>query len=221
MAKKVLTHTFYEPLCDASNMAVTINPGDGNLVIDSLAGGETVLASGTLEYLENKGLPTQSVDTSKGQAIFSLKANGGQPWLRLPWSACNGATEWHIHLNPSVTYDLKAHSDGGNIRLDLNEMTLSRVAAETGGGNINLALPSKGKTLDVTAKSGAGNVSVQLPGDVAARIHATTGLGKVVVDARFQQTGKDTYQSPDYDHAANKAEIKLSSGAGNVSVTAK
>ena len=221
MAKKVLTHTFTEPLCGASTMEVTIDPGDGNLIIDSLAGSETALASGTLEYLENKGLPTRSVDTSKSQATLSLKASGGQPWLRLPWSACNGATEWHIHLNPSVTYDLKAHSDGGNIQLDLDEMTLSHVAAETGGGNIDLALPGKARTLDVTAKSGAGNVSVHLPGDVAARIRATTGLGKVIVDARFAKTGKDTFQSPDYDQAAKKVEITISSGAGNVSVSAK
>ena len=221
MAKKVLTHTFSEPLCGSANMKVNIDPGDGNLIIDSLAGGEPMLASGTLQYMENKSLPTQSVDTSKGQGTFSLKASGGQPWFRFPWSACNGATEWHIHLNPAVSYDLKAHSDGGNIRLDLDALTLSRVSADTGGGNIDVALPGKAKTLDVTAKSGAGNVSVRLPVDVAARIHATTGLGKVIVDPLFQQIGKDTYQSPDYEHAIKKAELTLSSGAGNVSITAK
>lgn len=221
MAKKVRTHTFSEPLCGASTMKVNIDPGDGNLIIDSRTGGEPMLANGTLQYLENKGLPIQSVDTSKSQPTFSLQASGGQPWLRLPWSACNGATEWHVHLNPDVAYDLKAHSDGGNIRLDLDEMTLSCVSADTGGGNIDVALPDTANTLNVTAKSGAGNVSVRLPADVAARIHATTGLGKVIVDARYQQMGKDTYQSPDYDQAAKKAEIKLSSGAGNVSVTAR
>src|SRR5512133_2252853 len=109
MAKKVLTHTFSEPLCGASTMQVAIHPGDGNLVIDSLAGGETVLASGTLEYLENKGLPTQSVDTSNGQAAPPLPSSGAQPWLRIPCSTCNGATERRVHLTPSVSYDLKAH----------------------------------------------------------------------------------------------------------------
>lgn len=221
MAKKVLTHTFSEPLCGAVRMQVNIDPGDGNLFIDSRTGGEPVLANGTLQYMENKGLPTQSVDTSKSQAAFSLKAKGGQPWFRMPWSACNGATEWHVHLNPAISYELQAHSDGGNIRLDLDEMTLSRVATDTGGGNIDVALPGSEKTMNVTAKSGAGNVSVRLPGDVAAKIYATTGLGKVIVDPRFEKTGKDTYQSPDYDRAAKKAEITLSSGAGNVSVTAK
>jgi hypothetical protein len=221
MSKKVLTHTFSEPLCGAASMTVNIDPGDGNLVIDSLPGGEPVLASGTLQYLENKGLPTRSVETNKGPAAFSLKASGGQPWLRLPWSGCNGATEWHVHLNPAVAYDLKAHSDGGNIRLDLAEMTLARVSADTGGGNIDVALPGTAHHLDVTAKSGAGNVSLRLPAGVAARIRATTGLGKVIVDPRYPQVSKDLYQSPDYDRAVVKAEITLSSGAGNVSVTAR
>lgn len=73
----------------------------------------------------------------------------------------------------------------------------------------------------INAKSGAGNVVVLIPSGVAARIHATTGLGKVIVDPRFNKTDKDTYQSPDYDSAANRVEITATSGAGNVSVAVK
>ena len=40
-------------------------------------------------------------------------------------------------------------------------------------------------------------------------IHATSGLGKVIVDPRFSKTDKNTYQSPDYDSAANRVEITV------------
>jgi predicted membrane protein len=60
-----------------------------------------------------------------------------------------------------------------------------------------------------------------VPSDIAAKVHATSGLGKVIVDARFSKTDKNTYQSPDYDGAANKVEITANSGAGNVSVNTK
>ena len=142
----------------------------------------------------------------------------GQPWFRFPWAACNGATEWQIHLNPTVSSDITAHSDGGNVKLDLAGMAITRVSADTGGGNMEVVLPDNAADLSVTAKSGAGNVVVHLPSGIAARIHATSGLGKVIVDSWFSKIDKNTYQSPDYDGAANKVEITASSGAGNVSV---
>ena len=222
MTKNVLTYNLSEPLNGVTTAKVDIHAGDGNLMIDRLAGGEQVLASGTLQYLENQGLPTRTLNTSDGQATLTLKGSGaGQSWFRFPWAACNGATEWQIHLNPTVSSDITAHSDGGNVKLDLAGMAVTRVSADTGGGNMDVVLPEDAANLSVTAKSGAGNVVVLVPSGIAARIHASTGLGKVIVDSRFNKIDGNTYQSSDFDSAANKVEITVHSGAGNVSVNTK
>ncbi len=245
MANKVLTHNLSEPLNGATTAKVDINTDDGNLTIDRLSGGEQVLASGTLQYLENQGAPTQTLNTSEGQATFTLKASGaGRPWFRFPWAACNGATEWQIHLNPNLPSDITARSGGGNVKLNLAGMAVSRVLADTGGGNMDVVLPDHAANLDVTAKTGAGNVTVEIgsaltgsniinansgagnavvriPSGLAARIHATSGLGKVIMDPRFSKIDGNTYQSSDYDGAADKVEVTLHSGAGDVRVNAK
>lgn len=222
MAKNVLTHNLSEPLNGATTAKVEINAGDGNLTIDKLAGGEQVLASGTLQYLENQGAPACTLNTNNGQATLTLKRGGaGQPWFRFPWAACNGATEWQIHLNPTISSDITARSDGGNVRLNLAGMAVTRVSADTGGGNMDMVLPDNAADLCVAAKTGAGNVTVHVPSGIAAKIHATTGLGKVFVDSRFSKIDGNTYQSPGYDSAANKVEITVSSGAGNVSVNSR
>ena len=83
---------------------------------------------------------------------------------------------------------------------------------------MDVVLPDNAADLSVTAKTGAGNVTVSVPSGVAAKIHASSGLGKVIVDPRFSKLDDNTYQSPDYDAAANRVEITASSGAGNVSV---
>ena len=76
-------------------------------MIDGSTGSEPVLASGALQYLEKQGQPTHSVAVKDGQANFTLKSGGkGQTWMRMPWSACNGATEWQVHLNPTVSLDI-------------------------------------------------------------------------------------------------------------------
>jgi hypothetical protein len=219
MAKNVLTHNFSEPLNGAAAAKVDIQAGDGNLTIDSLAGGEQLLASGALQYFENQGLPARTLASSNGQVTFTLKGSqAGQSWFHLPWATCNGATEWQIHLNPVVPADITAHSNGGNVRLDLAGMALTDLSADTGGGNLDVVLPGKAADLSVTVRTGAGNVTVYVPSGVAAKIHATTGLGKVLVDSLFSKIDDHTYQSPDYDGAANRVEITAKSGAGNVSV---
>ncbi len=217
MAKNVLTYEFSEPLNGATTAKADIHAGDGNLTVEPLAGTQRLLAEGTLQYFESQGQPKQSLVSNAGQAALTLKGGGGkQPWFRLPWAACNGATEWQIHLNPAVTTDLTVHSDGGNVKLNLAGMAVTRVAANTGGGNVEVVLPETAANLSAIAKTGAGNVVVRLPRGAAARIQATTGLGKAIVDPRFSQTDKNTYQSPDYNGAAYKVEILASSGAGNV-----
>ena len=90
-AGSVLTHNLSEPLNGATTAKVDINTGDGNLTIDRLTGGEQVLASGTLQYLENQGLPTRSVNTSNGQATLTLKAAAaGSPGFSSPGQPATG-----------------------------------------------------------------------------------------------------------------------------------
>jgi hypothetical protein len=245
MGKNVLTESLSEPLNGTKTAAVTIDAGIGHLTIDKLNGSASALANGTLQYLEKQGRPTQTLNASNGQAALTLK--GGEArlsWFRFPWEACAGAYEWQIHLNPTVASDITAHSDGGNVTLNLATMNVTRVMADTGGGNMDLVLPDAAANLSMTAKTGAGNVNVEagrgmtghntvtaesgagdvsvyVPSDVAVKVHATSGLGKVIVDSRFSKIDANTYQSPDYDGATDTIEITINSGMGNVRVTTR
>ena len=219
MSKKVLTHKLSEPLNGATTAMIDIHAGDGNLTIDRLTSDEQILASGTLQYLDDQSLPSRSLVLSNGQAALTLRGGADRrPRFRFPWSACNGGTDWQIQLNPAVSSDITAHSDGGNLKLDLAGMVVTRISADTGGGNIDVHLPDSMTDLSVTARTGAGNVSVSIPSGAEALIHASTGLGKAIVDPRFDKIDRDTYQSSNYDRAVEKVELTLHSGAGNVIV---
>jgi Cell wall-active antibiotics response LiaF, C-terminal len=245
MANNLLSDDFAAPLGGATTAVVDISSDRGHLTIDGLGGGEEVLATGRLQYFEKQGVPSRTVNTSNGQATLTMKGGGaGQSWFRAPWTACRGAYEWQIHLNPTVSFDITAHTGGGNVVLNLAGIAVTRLSADSGGGNMEVVLPEDAGNLSVTAgtgggnmnieigsgitgcnvvvaNSGAGNVVVCVPGGIAASVHATSGLGKVIVDPRFAKMDAATYQSPDYDVAANKVELTLHSGAGNVSVGSK
>jgi hypothetical protein len=245
MDKNVLIDSLLEPLDGTKTAKVDINSGTGNLTIDPLTGDAQVLASGTLQYFEDQGLPTRTLDSSNGQTTLTLRRRETRrTWFHLPWEACIGELEWQIHLNPIVSSDIIAHSDGGNVKLDLAGIAATHVAADTGGGNVEVVLPDNVANLSATARtgggnvtveigsgttgnntvdanSGAGNVVVHVPRGIAARVHARSGLGMATVDPRFIKIDSNTYQSPDYDGAASKVEITAHSGAGNVSIDTK
>ncbi len=241
----VLTDNLSETLKGATVARVDINCGPGHLTVERLAD-DGMLASGKLEYLEKQGVPARTTDLNNGQATLTLKPGSAvKPGFRFPWQASwGGAYNWQINLNPSVTTDITAHSDGGNMKLNLADMTVTRLFADNDGGNVEVALPDKAANLSATAKtgggsvtvdvggsitgrntlnatSGAGNVLVRIPAGMAAHIHATSGLGKVIVDPSFTKIDKDTYQSTGYNDSADKVEITVSSGAGNASITIK
>jgi hypothetical protein len=243
MTNNLLTDVLSEPLNGATTAEIDISTGSGNLVIDTLPDGDDKLLSGALQYLEKQGRPTRGVSSDHGRAIFRLTGkDAGRPWLRFPWDACNGATEWQIHVNPAVSSDIAVHSGGGNVKVDLAALNIMRhLSAGTGGGNVEVTLPDNAQRLDVdvrtgagnvvieigrgtrdrntvNATSGAGNVTVCAPHGIAAKIYATSGLGKVVVDSPFGAIGRHIYASSDYDDAPNRVELTVKSGAGNVSV---
>lgn len=245
MPNDMLTDNLSVPLGAATTAKMEFNTDAGNLTIDKLAGGEQLLASGTLQYFEKQGPPACSTGLENGQARLAVRSgNIKRALFHFPWSTFNGAFDWRIHLNPAVSSDISARSGGGNVRLDLAGMVVTRLLADTGAGNVDVVLPDNAANLGVTARSGAGNVSVEigsgltgdstveahsgagnvdviLPRGIPAKIHATSGIGRVSVDSQFSSMDRHTYQSPDYDSAANKVEITDHSGAGNVSVSSR
>lgn len=245
MVATILTENFVEASNQATAARIEIQAGYANLYIDPLTGAGETLASGALQRLEGQEPPERILDARDGQATLTVKSGrGSRPHFRLPWQACVAATEWRVQLHPQIITNLTAHTDGGNVQLNLQGMRITRLVSDSGGGNMNVTLPDHSADLQVDARSGGGNVTIQvgvgmagsnrleagsgagnvtvsLPMGLAARIHASTGLGKVTVSPQFAQTAKDAYQSPDYESAANKIEIVVKSGAGNVSVLAQ
>jgi len=250
MAQHKLTHHFFEPLNGVVEASINIQAADGNLQVDRIPIGndalaESTLIKGTLEYFDKQDIPTYSLEVNGQQAAFSLQGEQmRKPWFRLPWKTCNGATDWQVHLNPDVSININALSGGGNLSVDLGGMSVQHAVVDTGGGNVDVILPDRmaesslsartgggnmsviiGSTIkgvnSVDASSGAGNVNLVIPDGVAARIQATTGLGKVIMDPRFERVGENTYQDPGYEVSADKVKITTHSGAGNVTVTTR
>jgi len=70
----------------------------------------------------------------------------------------------------------------------------------------------------MNARSGAATVRIRVPDGVAARIRPSLGAATLNVrGARFPWQG-GTYQSPDYDTAANRVDLDIDAGAATIDV---
>lgn len=125
---------------------------------------------------------------------------------------------WRFQLTQEVPLSLIVESGASSLDIDLKDVLATRVELKTGASSSNVTMPARGVSyLDV--ESGAASVNVRIPQGTAARIRVKQEVNSVHVDInRFPRLDSDLYQSPDFDTAADRAEIHVESGLGSVSV---
>jgi hypothetical protein len=127
--------------------------------------------------------------------------------------------DWSFGLSREVPLSIEFETGAGEAQIDLRELLVSELRLKSGASASTIDLPSSAGFTRVSVEAGAASVVIRVPMGVAARIRSQGGLSTTEVDtSRFPQTGANTYQSPDYDAAANKAEIDAQMGVGSVKI---
>lgn len=132
----------------------------------------------------------------------------------MPWTRAGGLV-WSVRLSDALPLSLDVGSGASEMRLDLADLRVSDLKVEVGAGKVDLRLPSKAGHVTANVRTGAGSVTVTVPEGVAARIHIGGALSDTRVNrARFPRSG-GFYQSPDYDAAANRVELRIETAVGS------
>lgn len=210
---EMTTHTINQPLQDATLAEVEIRAGAGTLNFGPLATGDQLIA-GTVKLRSNQRLD-EKARTSGNMATYRLSASGPNFFLA-PTVGKQTIEQWDLQLNPAIPTDLDIGAGVGDARIDLSRMSLTNLELSVGVGNANIILPERGQ-LEVDVSGGIGKLSLRLPGGMAARIDAGSGIGKVNVRGDFKRRG-EIYQSPDYETAADRIDMKIHAGIGDIVV---
>lgn len=208
-------------LINANSADVRVEKGVGTLTIGSMEGDDRLLATGNLEYLENREAPRQNVTESGDTANVEISEGRGGVNFGLKWF--NGAQSpgWDINLNRRVPIDLEVDIGTGNATLDLKTLQIGTLKVDMGTGNARLILPSNANNTNVDINGGTGNLELIVPGEVEARIEVNSGLGNSTFDSRFFKRGEDIYETGEYASATNKVTIKVNHGIGNLNIGSK
>jgi hypothetical protein len=201
------------PLQGASKAEIKIEHGAGRLRVSAGAGPDDLVAgdfTGGLNYkAEREG------DTLQVKLRLDAPGSAFGPWN---WGA-GGSLDWNVRLNDQVPIALKVATGASENELDLSGLRVTELKVSTGASKTTITLPANAGHTDAKVSAGAASVNVRIPEGVAAHIVASSGLGAVTVDTTRFPRVEGAYQSPDYDAAANKVDIKISTGAGSVDVS--
>jgi hypothetical protein len=208
-------------LTNANSADVRVEKGVGNLTIGSMEGDDRLLATGKLEYLENREAPHQDVTESGDTAIVEITEGRGGVNFGLDWFNGAHSPGWDINLNQRVPIDLQVDSGTGNTTLDLQKLQIGTLQVNTGTGNASITLPSNSNDTNVDLNGGTGNLEVIVPRDVEAHIEVDSGIGNTNVDSRFTKKGEHAYETSGYASATNKVTIKVNHGIGNLNISSK
>jgi len=203
------------PLEGVGEAQISMNHGAGELRI---AGGaaEAELLTGTFD-----GGVKQTSTKSGDRLDVTLKIpTQGFPFAIAPWLWGPGnRIRWDLEITPNIPISLEVNSGASDARLNLTDTQVTELELHTGASSTEIDLPSQVELTRVKVEAGAASVKLRVPNGVAARVEVDGGLLGVDVDqTRFPKEGK-VYQSPDFEAAPYRAEIKVSAGAGSISVS--
>lgn len=187
----------------ATQAEVNINFGAGRLSIGPAASGKLVDGTydGGVRY-----------DASPAGRVQLRSENGW--WWGWGWRGF----DWRVGLTREVPLALRVDVGAAQSDLDLSDMKVTDLVLKTGASSTVIRLPKSAGMTNVRIDSGAASVKLSVPEGVAARIRSTMGLGSSTIDQRRFPRSGEYYQSPDYDSAANKIDIRSDGGVGSLTV---
>lgn len=191
------------PAAGVSSGEVILKFGAGQL--DVTAGRPGTLVSGELEG--------GAIRRDLGPGRIELETDLSQvfPWV-------GDRQHWRLALAPDVPMRLRLEGGASRSTLDLADVLVTDLVVKTGASDTRIVLPRRVEQTNVQVEAGAAQVRIEVPAGVAARIRAQMGLGSTVVDETRFPRAADGWASPDYERAANRADIRVSGGVGSVRI---
>lgn len=126
---------------------------------------------------------------------------------------------WRIRLTDQVPLTLAVESGASQVVLDLEDLPVAFCKLEAGATRVALTVPARVANARIDVEVGAATLDVRIPEGVAARIVFEEGLAAREIDPqRFPPLAGGVYQSPDYERAPYRVELRLEAGASSVTI---
>jgi hypothetical protein len=210
------------PLAGATQTAVTVRFGAGQLAIGSLSDPATSDLA-TMTYTgppELAPVPRYTAAPSgTGQLEYQLDSHSTPGFVPFIGGRAD-ATRLEVDLNPTVPITLLTVQTGAtDAHLDLSGLKVNSLEMSVGASTTSIKLPQVDGTTSAHISGGMSSITLEIPPGVAAQLRHRGGLSNFHVDqTRFPSVGAGVYRSPDYDTAARRIDLNLETGLTTIQV---
>ncbi len=199
------------PLGNIQSAELRLQHGAGKLELSAVNRPGMLLEgefTGGVKVIEEQGAPA---------ARFRLQSSFFNEDVMIPGFSSGSGLLWNVGLTPEIPLQLRFETGACEARIDLTGLQVTEVRLQTGASRTDLTLPATAGLTRVSVESGLAGVVIRVPQAVAARVKVSSGLAGISVASRFPLAG-GFYASPDFDSAANKAEISIDTALGSVEI---
>jgi hypothetical protein len=201
-----------QPLGTAARADVEIALRVGQLRIGALNQSSDLVA-GEIAYRDQSSV-VRDFAVRGDTATFKLREQDSQANSLIKRS--DDAILWDLRLNPATPMRLTIATDVGNGAIDLAQLHVTDLDLTSSVGTTTLTLPRQGH-VQANVRSGVGNITIRVPAGVAVRLELSSGIGSAQFPDTYTPQGK-LYVSPGYATAANRIDLTVSRGIGNITI---
>ncbi len=122
-----------------------------------------------------------------------------------------------IQMNNKPVWDIKVEMGAGEAIFDLSNYKVKRLVFEGGAASFEAKLGSQLPLAEVAVETGVANVEIEVPERSGCRIVVDSGLSSKDFSGFIKQSD-GTYETSNYESAANKINISLKGGLSSFEV---
>jgi hypothetical protein len=201
--------TINQPLETAvRNAQIILAVGVGRLELTAGSDARTLIA-GDVRIHSNQRLE-RDYQLNGSTAVFRLeeKSKGSI-------STSGNDLRWNLNLAKNIPSDLQISSGVGETNINLTDLNITRFSLNSGVGRSTITFPATGQ-ISANIRGGVGQMIVRIPSGLGAKIHASSGLGGVVVNGTYTRDGQN-YTSSNYN-TQNHLDLEISGGVGQIRI---
>jgi hypothetical protein len=206
------------PLAGATSGRVNLEFGAGVLNLGPLPDSGTDFVRATASLPPGMRLNQKAITRGEvADVTLSTEGNNGfWPFHGFDQNARNMSMD--AQLTTKVPLTVQANIGAGQSDFDLTNLSVREFNLNSGAGQATIHLPASAGQTTADIHSGAGQVIIVVPPGVGAYIHGSNGLVNLRVPTdRFEKVG-DGYQTSGFQSAANRVDVTLHVGVGEVDV---
>jgi hypothetical protein len=158
--------------------------------------------------------------------IPAVQAQDGVVTIRYPsFSLFNWLVYWQepvaeVTLSATVPWQIKIQGGLSKLTADLRGLRLTGLRIEGGASGVLVMLPTPVRATPIQVGGGASNVTFRRPAGIGVRVRVRSGVSNLTLDEHYFGAvgGGADWQTPDYQQAPARYDIRIGEGASNLTI---